>query len=171
MKRKKRLLVVDDDPSVRTMLKRVLAGEGYHVRSAASGATALQVAESAPPDLVLLEPKLPEENGWDVFGRLTRKWPSLPVVVITARPNQLFTALAAGVGALVEKPLPYSEVASDRQPPAPGIGRYPAGAGGGQGGAVPLPAGLAGSAGKLRRRNRLNPSPGASGQYHQLRLA
>jgi DNA-binding response OmpR family regulator len=43
-------------------------------------------------------------NGWDVFGRLTRKWPSLPVVVITARPNQLFTALAAGVGALVEKP-------------------------------------------------------------------
>lgn len=44
-------------------------------------------------------------NGWDVFGRLTRKWPTLPVVVITARPNQLFTALAAGVGALVEKPL------------------------------------------------------------------
>jgi DNA-binding response OmpR family regulator len=55
--------------------------------------------------LVLLEPKLPGENGWDVFGRLTRRWPSLPVVVITARPNQLFTALAAGVGALVEKPL------------------------------------------------------------------
>ena len=105
MKRQKRLLVVDDDPSVRTMLKRVLAGEGYRVRSAANGAAALQAAKSAPPDLVLLEPKLPEENGWDVFGRLTRKWPSLPVVVITARPNQLFTALAAGVGALVEKPL------------------------------------------------------------------
>src|SRR5208283_1317766 len=98
MKRQKQLLVVDDDPSVRTMLKRVLAEEGYRVRSAASGAAALQVAKSAPPDLVLLEPKLPEENGWDVFGRLTRKWPSLPVVVITARPNQLFTALAAGVG-------------------------------------------------------------------------
>jgi DNA-binding response OmpR family regulator len=104
MKRQKRLLVVDDDPSVRAMLKRVLAGEGYRVRSAASGTAAMQVAESAPPDLVLLEPKLSEENGWDVFGRLTRKWPSLPVVVITARPNQLFTALAAGVGALVEKP-------------------------------------------------------------------
>ena len=105
MKRQKKLLVVDDDPSVRTMLKRVLAGEGYRVRSAANGAAALQVANSAPPDLVLLDVKLPEENGWDIFGRLTRKWPSLPVVVITARPNQLFTALAAGVGALVEKPL------------------------------------------------------------------
>ena len=53
------------------MLKLVLAGEGYRVRSAANGAAALQVAESAPPDLVLLDLKLPEENGWDVFGRLT----------------------------------------------------------------------------------------------------
>ena len=96
---------MDDDPSVRTMLTRVLAEEGYRVRSAANGAAALKVANTAPPDLVLLDVKLPEENGWDIFGRLTRKWPLLPVVVITDRPNQLFTALAAGVGALVEKPL------------------------------------------------------------------
>lgn len=90
---------------MRTMLKRVLAGAGYRVRAAANGAAALQAAKTAPPDLVLLDVKLPRENGWDLFGRLTRKWPSLPVVVITARPNQLFTALAAGVGALLEKPL------------------------------------------------------------------
>jgi CheY-like chemotaxis protein len=105
MKRQKQILVVDDDPSVRTVLGRVLADEGYHVQSAASGAEALQVASAAPPDLVLLDVKLREESGWDVFRRLTRKWPSLPVVIITARPNQLFTALAAGVGALAEKPL------------------------------------------------------------------
>jgi DNA-binding response OmpR family regulator len=53
---------------------------------------------------VLLDLKLREENGWDVFGRLTRKWLLHPVVVITARPNHLFTALAAGVEALLEKP-------------------------------------------------------------------
>src|ERR1019366_9439889 len=105
MKRQKQILVVDDDPSVRTMLKWVLVGEGYRVRSAADGATALQVADTAPPDLVLLDVKLPKENGWDVFRRLTRRWPSLPVVIITARPNQLFTALAAGGGMLLEKPL------------------------------------------------------------------
>jgi DNA-binding response OmpR family regulator len=75
------------------------------VRSAANGAAALQAAETAPPDLVLLDLRLPDKNGWDVFGRLTRKWPLLPVVVITSQSNQLFTALAAGVGALVEKPL------------------------------------------------------------------
>jgi two-component system response regulator MprA len=105
MRRQKEILVVDDDPSVRTMLKRVLAEEGYHVQSAANGAAAMQAATTAPPDLVLLDVKLREENGWDVFRRLTRKWPLLPVVIITARPNQLFTALAAGVGALLEKPL------------------------------------------------------------------
>jgi DNA-binding response OmpR family regulator len=105
MKRHKQILVVDHDPSVRTLLKRVLTGKGYRVRSAANGADALLAAFTAPPDLVLLDLKLPEENGWDIFGRLTQKWPLLPVVVITARPNQFFTALAAGVGALVEKPL------------------------------------------------------------------
>jgi DNA-binding response OmpR family regulator len=105
MKRQKQILIVDDDPSVRRMLKRVLAGEGYAVRSAASGPAALQEATLALPDLVMLDVKLPAETGWDVFGRLTRKWPLLPVVIITARPNQLFTALSAGVGALLEKPL------------------------------------------------------------------
>ena len=104
MKRQKEILVVDNDPSIRTMLKRVLAEEGYSVRSAANGAAALQVAHAVPPDLVLLDLKLREENGWDVFRRLTRKWPLLPVAVVTARPNQLFTSLAAGVGALLEKP-------------------------------------------------------------------
>jgi DNA-binding response OmpR family regulator len=74
------------------------------VRSAANGAAALQVANAVPPDLVLLDLRLREENGWDVFRRLTRKWPLLPVVIITSRPKQVFTALAAGVGALLEKP-------------------------------------------------------------------
>ena len=105
MKRQKQILVVGDDPSLRTMLKRVLAGKGYRVRAAADGATALQAARTAPPDLVLLDLKLPEENGWDVFGRLSHKWPLLPVVVISSQSNQLFTALASGVAALLEKPL------------------------------------------------------------------
>ena len=105
MKRRKKILVVGDDAPARTMLKRALGGAGYHVRSAADGAAALQAANTARPDLVLLDLKVREGNGWDVFGRLTRKWPSLPVVIISARPNQVFTALAAGVGALLEKPL------------------------------------------------------------------
>ena len=105
MKRRKKILVVGDDPPVRTTLKRALAGKGYRVRSAADGAGALQAAKNSPPDLVLLDLKVREGNGWDVFGRLMRRWPSLPVVIISGKPNQRFTALAAGVGALLEKPL------------------------------------------------------------------
>jgi CheY-like chemotaxis protein len=107
MKRQKRkqILVVDDDEGVRKALGLVLSGEGYAVQSAANGTEALDFAQHTPPDLVLLDLKLPDKSGWDVFGRLLRLRPLLPVVVITARPNQLFTALAAGVGALLEKPL------------------------------------------------------------------
>jgi two-component system, OmpR family, response regulator len=110
MKRQKRILVVGDDGAVRRKLKRVLAGEGYRVRSAADSAGALQAARNGPPDLVLLDMKQRDGNAWDLFGRLTRKWPSLPVVVITGKPNQFFTALAAGVGALLEKPLRVPKV-------------------------------------------------------------
>ncbi len=105
MKRREKILVVGDDAPVRRTLRRVLARAGYRVRSAADGAAVLQSANTAPPDLVLLDLNVREGNGWDLFGRHTRRWPSLPVVIISARPNQLFTALAAGVGALLEKPL------------------------------------------------------------------
>ena len=103
--KQKQILVVDDDEGVRTALGHALTEEGYRVQSAANGAGALELAKRAPPDLVLLDLKLPDKSGWDVFGRLVQLRPLLPVVVITARPNQLFTALAAGVGALLEKPL------------------------------------------------------------------
>jgi DNA-binding response OmpR family regulator len=53
---------------------------------------------------------LPKRNGWDTFESLTRQNPRLPVIIITARPNQLFPALAAGVGALMEKPLDFPKL-------------------------------------------------------------
>lgn len=99
------ILVVDDDPRIRTMLNRVLSEEGYGVICAADGNEALQSAQSAPPDLVLLDIPITEKNGWEVFERLTKIRPLLPVVIITGKANQLFTALSAGAGALLEKPL------------------------------------------------------------------
>jgi CheY-like chemotaxis protein len=110
MNTEKRILVVDDDRSVRRMLRRVLTGEGYYVQTAANGATALEIANTTPIDLVLLDLSLPERSGWEVFARLARMRPLLPVVIITAKSNQLFTALAAGVGALLEKPLRIPEM-------------------------------------------------------------
>ncbi len=103
--KQKQILVVDEDEGLRSSLGCVLTGEGYRVQSAVNGAEALELAKRAPPDLVLLDLKLADKSGWDVFGRLVQLRPLLPVVVMTARPNQLFTALAAGVGGLLEKPL------------------------------------------------------------------
>jgi two-component system, response regulator PdtaR len=105
-----RILVVDDDPSVREMLTRVLAGEGYVVLGVKDGAAALRTAVAAKINLVLLDLKMPGKSGWDTFERLTTENPLLAVVVITALPNQLFTAKAAGVGALLEKPLNFPEL-------------------------------------------------------------
>jgi DNA-binding NtrC family response regulator len=104
VKRRKQILIVDDDPSFRTKLKRALTRQGYRVQAAADAPAALEAAKAAKPDLVLVDLKR-AERGWRIVARFMRKWPLLPVVIITARPNQLFTALAAGVGGLLEKPL------------------------------------------------------------------
>ena len=107
MNSQKWILVVDDDPSVRELLGRVLIGEGYGVLSAGDGPEALRVVACVQVDLVLLDLNLPIQSGWDTFERLTTGNPLLPVIIITARSNQLFTALSAGVGALLEKPLDF----------------------------------------------------------------
>ena len=102
---KNRILLVDDDPGVRRMLLRVLEEENYLVLPATNGVQALEIASTKAPDLVLLDLAMPLQNGWDAFQQLANDHPSLPVIIITARSNQLFPALASGVGALMEKPL------------------------------------------------------------------
>ena len=66
----KRILLVDDDPAVRSALAQVLAEEGYTVLCGANGDEALRAAENAI-DLVLLDLNMPIRNGWDTFERLT----------------------------------------------------------------------------------------------------
>lgn len=101
----KRILLVDDDPTVRDSLNDVLVAEGYSVIPAENGQQALDLANQLPVDLVLLDLNMPVKNGWDTFDQLTREHPLLPIIIVTARPNQLFTALSAGAGALLEKPM------------------------------------------------------------------
>jgi CheY-like chemotaxis protein len=104
------ILLVDDDPAVREMIGRVLAQEGYTVLRAASGPEALGIIEANHIDLVLLDLNMPVQDGWDAFERLTSRDPLLSVIIITARPNQVFTALGAGAGALLEKPLDFPKL-------------------------------------------------------------
>jgi DNA-binding response OmpR family regulator len=99
------ILLVDDDPTVRDSLTDVLLDEGYRVIAAENGRQAVDLAARLPVDLALLDLNMPVMNGWDTFERLTAEHPAIPIIIITARPNQLFTALNAGAGALLEKPM------------------------------------------------------------------
>jgi DNA-binding response OmpR family regulator len=101
------ILLVDDDTAVRDALANVLVSEHYDVVPAANGVEAIELAELHPIDLVLLDLNLPKKSGWETFYVLSRRSPWVPVIIITARPNQLFSALASGVGALMEKPLDF----------------------------------------------------------------
>jgi DNA-binding response OmpR family regulator len=102
---KKRILVVDDDESVRESLKKVLEGAGYEAVLAGGGLEAAIRFEPGRIDLLMLDLNLPNQSGWDVFERLTTQYPFVPVIIITGLPKQQGTARAAGVGALFEKPV------------------------------------------------------------------
>jgi two-component system response regulator FlrC len=100
-----RVLLVDDDRVVRESLRELLIGEGYFVIPAENGEQAIEVVNQSAVNLVLLDLNMPVKNGWDTFEELTREHPTLPVIIITARANQLFTAASSGAGALLEKPM------------------------------------------------------------------
>lgn len=102
---KKHVLIVDDDSAVRESIRRVLNEAGYEVTTAVDGEQAAVEFVPEQIDLVLLDLNLPVRSGWDVFERLTTTHPSIPIIIITGMPNQYRTAVAAGAGALMEKPI------------------------------------------------------------------
>lgn len=82
---KEKILLVDDDPHIRSMLRRSLQFEGYEVREASDGAEALQLLREMEFDLLLLDIMLPKVDGWEVCSEV-RKWnESLPILMLTAK--------------------------------------------------------------------------------------
>ena len=96
-------------------LSRALSGEGYTVSVAASGADALRVAIDDPsgePDLVLLDLGLPDADGIDLCQRLVDAMPSSPVLVLTARADELDVVVGLDAGAVdyITKPFRLAEL-------------------------------------------------------------
>ena len=102
---KAKILLADDDEAVLAALNGVLESEGYEVILAKDGREALEHFHAGHIDIALLDLNMPVKGGWETFERLPTIHPLLPVIVITARPDQYPLAVAAGVGALMEKPL------------------------------------------------------------------
>jgi two-component system response regulator MprA len=82
---KAHMLVVDDDPRITELLRRILAYEGYSVAIAASGDEALKRTLERPPDLIVLDILLPGINGLEVARRLRAAGDNVPILMLTAR--------------------------------------------------------------------------------------
>jgi DNA-binding response OmpR family regulator len=80
-----RILVVEDEPPMRTALEDILKAEGYRVLTAADGRTGLDVAVADKPDLILLDIMLPRIDGMTVCAELRRLAIEVPVLMLTAR--------------------------------------------------------------------------------------
>lgn len=78
------ILIVDDDPAVRSVVNRKMTGEGYECVAAADGREALEIAGNQNFDLVLLDIKMPGPSGMEVLPQLIRLRPDTCVVMITA---------------------------------------------------------------------------------------
>lgn len=108
-----RILVVDDVAANVRLLEAVLTSRGYEVFSASDGLTALEVVESANPDLVLLDVVMPGMDGFAVCGRLREREETavLPVIMLTASLGPEKTrAIEAGADDFIPKPFNHDEL-------------------------------------------------------------
>ncbi|MCG8352992.1 MAG: response regulator [Chloroflexales bacterium] len=110
LKRQTLVLVVDDDPHVRPLLARLLEKHGFHVASAANGVEALEFVRRKQPDLILLDIKMPDIDGFEVLRRLKHMnhIHPIPVVILTANDLGEITrtrALRLGAFVYLEKPI------------------------------------------------------------------
>ncbi len=104
-----RILVIDDDPAVTSLLKRGLAYEGFAVDTAKSGVEGLAIARERPSDLVILDVMMPGFNGYEVLQRLRAADEWLPVIMLTAKdaPNDQVQGLESGADDYVIKPFTF----------------------------------------------------------------
>lgn len=105
-----RILVVDDDPEVRTLVRTLLERAGATVREAGDGREALRIFFDARPDLVVLDVEMPELDGWETLERL-RDLSEVPVLMLTARNAEMekVRGLRAGADDYVTKPFGRQE--------------------------------------------------------------
>ena len=103
---KTKVLLVENDIPVHAALNGVLRREGYDVINAFDTDEAMVCLQTHPGiEIVLLGLCVPVESGWRILERFHWSRPLLPVIILTALPDQLPKALAARAGALLEKPL------------------------------------------------------------------
>ena len=102
-----RILIVDDEESIRRSLEGILCDEGFQTRLADGGDAALAVLAREEPDLVLLDIAMPGRDGLSVLAELRERWPHLPVVMMSGHGTIETAVRTTRLGAFdfIEKPL------------------------------------------------------------------
>jgi DNA-binding response OmpR family regulator len=110
--RKTRILIVEDEPAMVQGLRDNFEYEGYEVISAADGADGLNRAIADQPDLVVLDVMMPKMSGLDVCKQLKARKPSLPIIMLTARGQEIDKVVGLELGAddYVTKPFSIREL-------------------------------------------------------------
>lgn len=105
MERRRRVLVVDDEPDIRTLVRFALEG-AFDVTEAVDGASALALAAGSMPDLVVLDWQMPGMTGPEVLTSLGQSNPNVPVIMLTAALSADNGGLAGifGAAAFIAKP-------------------------------------------------------------------
>ena len=104
-----RVLVVDDENSIRRYLRAALSAQGFTVYEAANGEEAVSAVLNNRPDIIILDLGLPDFDGIEVTRRL-REWSKTPIIILSVREaeNDKIAALDAGADDFLVKPVPSS---------------------------------------------------------------
>lgn len=109
------VLVIDDDASLRSAIRRILERAGYDVREADEGAAGLQLQQQQPADLVVTDIYMPGQDGIQTIRQLRAGWPGLRILAVSggerAGPADLHEhALALGATRVLAKPFDMAEL-------------------------------------------------------------
>ena len=106
-----RILVIDDDPDARELVRRNLAREGFEVRAASNGAAGIELARAWRPDVILLDVMMPGRDGWAVLAELKADsaLASIPVIMSTMLENRELS-FAMGAADYMRKPIDWERL-------------------------------------------------------------
>ncbi len=108
----KTILVVEDDPWIRSLMADLLTGEGYQVLQAADGKAGLELAGEKEPDVILLDLAMPEKSGLDVLHELKSSKPTrdIPVIVVSAYAMLMMGSDARRADGVIQKPFDLADL-------------------------------------------------------------
>ncbi len=110
MPTKKKILLVDDERAILKILGIKLRISGYEVIAAGGGQEALELIDSASPDVMLLDVIMPGIDGFEVLQKLRTNSKTMPVIVYSARPSNMRKALSLGANDFLAKPFDVDDL-------------------------------------------------------------